>query len=161
MCGIVGELWYTGDAPADPGAVQRMSAALAHRGPDDQGLYADGPICLGHRRLAIIDPQGGHQPMTNEDGTVWLLFNGAIYNAPELRDDLIRRGHQFRSRSDTEVIVHAYEAFEVAALQRLNGMYAIVLWDARRRRLLLARAPFGIKPLYLWDDGRRLRFASE
>jgi hypothetical protein len=96
-----------------------MSAALAHRGPDDEGLDNDGPLCLGHRRLAIIDPRGGRQPMANEEGSVRLLFNGAIYNAPQLRDDLIRRGHEFRTRSDTEVIVHAYEALGLAAVRRL------------------------------------------
>src|SRR5262245_3914944 len=150
MCGIAGELWYAHDAPADGAAVRRMGAALAHRGPDDAGFHADGALALAHRRLSIIDPQGGHQPMSNADGSVSLLFNGAIYNAPELRDELAARGQRFRGHSDTEVILHAYEAFDVAALARLNGMYAIALWDARRRRLLLARDPFGIKPLYLW-----------
>lgn len=161
MCGIAGELWYGGDAPADADAVRRMAAALAHRGPDGDGLRVDGPLALGHRRLAIIDPAGGQQPMSNEDGTIWVAFNGTVYNAPELRAALTAAGHRFRTRSDTEVIVHAYEAYGEAAFTRLNGMFAIALWDAPRRRLLLARDPFGIKPLYLWDDGRRLRFASE
>ena len=161
MCGIAGELWYAVDAPADAIAVHRMAAALAHRGPDGDGLHVDGPLALAHRRLAIIDPAGGHQPMTNEDGSVWLVFNGTVYNAPELRTALTAAGHHFRTRSDTEVIVHAYEAYGEAAFTRLNGMFALALWDAPRRRLLLVRDPFGVKPLYVWDDGQRLRFASE
>lgn len=160
MCGICG-IWHLDGDPVDQDLFGRMLANLVHRGPDDEGIYVDGPVALGQRRLAIIDVAGGHQPLANEDETIWLTYNGEIYNFPELMDELILRGHRFRTRSDTEVIVHAYEEFGLDLLPRLNGMYAFALWDARTRRLLLARDPFGIKPLYVWQDGRRLAFASE
>ncbi len=161
MCGICGEIHYGNGAPADGLLIRRMAAALAHRGPDDEGYFLDGSVGLGQRRLAIIDPAGGHQPLANEDETVWITYNGTIYNSPALRDALEQRGHRFRTRTDTEVIVHAYEEYGLEALARLNGMYAFALWDGRARRLVLARDPFGIKPLYIRDDGRRLQFASE
>jgi asparagine synthase (glutamine-hydrolysing) len=161
MCGICGIL----DGEANPNLaaeVRGMAATLAHRGPDNDGFY-DSPHCaLGHRRLRIIDLSPlGHQPMCNEDGTVWISFNGEIYNYLELRPELEVRGHQFRSQTDTEVILHLYEELGDAFLKRLNGMFAIALWDARRQRLLLARDRFGKKPIYYHFDGRRLLFGSE
>ena len=161
MCGICGVFHYGSARDVDDGLVRRMASAMAHRGPDDDGFLRDGPVALGHRRLAIIDPAGGHQPMANEDDSVWTVANGEIYNFRALADALARAGHRFRSRSDSEVIVHAYEAYGREWLRRLEGMYALAVWDRRARRLTLARDPFGIKPLYLWDDGRCLRFASE
>jgi len=161
MCGICGIYNYGTGEPADRELVQRMNDSLVHRGPDDEGLFLAGPIALGQRRLSIIDVQGGHQPIANEDQTVWITYNGEIYNHPELMAELTQRGHRFRTRSDTEVIIHAYEEFGLECLPRLNGMYALALWDQRRQQLLLARDPFGVKPLYLWQDRRRLAFASE
>jgi asparagine synthase (glutamine-hydrolysing) len=163
MCGIVGLFNYDGGAPVDRALCRRMMAAVAHRGPDDEGAYFDdgAGLALGSRRLAIIDLAAGHQPMGNEDDTVQVVLNGEIYNFPDLRSELEGLGHVFRTRSDTEVIVHAWEEWELDALPRLNGMFAFALWDARRRQLVLARDVFGIKPLYFRDDGRSLAFASE
>lgn len=141
-----------------------MCRAMAHRGPDDWGAWHDpaAQVGLGHRRLSIIDlSPAGHQPMTNEDGTVWISYNGEIYNFQEHRERLIANGHQFRGRSDTEVMVHLYEELGPAFVEQLNGIFAIALWDARKRQLLLARDHAGIKPLYYWQDGPRLFFASE
>ena len=161
MCGLCGIYHYGEEAAADAPLARRMAAALAHRGPDDDGFLHDGPLALAHRRLAIIDPRGGRQPMANEDESVWAVANAEIYGFRALTDDLVRRGHRFRGRSDTEAIVHAYEEYGAEWLRRLDGMYALAVWDRRHRRLTLARDPFGIKPLYLWDDGRCVRFASE
>jgi len=140
-----------------------MNDALAHRGPDDQGVYVgdDSSIALGHRRLSIIDLDGGHQPMCNEDGTIWTVFNGEIYNFQDLRRKLKSLGHLFATNSDTETIIHSYEEWGFDAFPRLNGMYAFALWDERKRTLALARDPFGVKPLYYWDSGHSLVFASE
>ncbi len=161
MCGICG-LIRTDGRPADADAVRRMSAAVAHRGPDDEGLFCDGPAALGHRRLAVIDlsPEA-RQPLVNEDGSVRVVFNGEIYNFAELRAGLERRGHVFRSRSDTEVIVHLYEEHGEGCLDHLRGMFALAVWDAPRRRLLLARDRLGKKPLYWAEGAGRLLFASE
>jgi asparagine synthase (glutamine-hydrolysing) len=156
MCGICGFNWR------DEGLVGRMAGCLAHRGPDQSGVYTDEGISLGHRRLSIIDlSEHGRQPMSNEDGTLRLVFNGEIYNFQELRRDLEGRGHRFLSRSDSEVILHAYEEYGVEGVHKLRGMFAFGLWDARRRRLLLVRDRIGIKPLYYYHDGHRLIFASE
>ena len=160
MCGIAGWLSLDG-SPVDRDVVQRMTAALVHRGPDDDGYHYDGPVVLAQRRLSIIDVAGGHQPLANEDGRVWITYNGEIYNFLELMPALAQRGHRFRTRCDTEVVVHAYEEYGLDCLPRLNGMYAFALWDARTRRLLLARDPFGIKPLYVWQNAHHLLFASE
>ncbi|HZR22204.1 MAG TPA: asparagine synthase (glutamine-hydrolyzing) [Vicinamibacterales bacterium] len=150
-----------GEAVALP-LVRRMTDAIAHRGPDGEGQYTDGPIGLGNRRLAIIDlSPSGHQPMTNEDGTVVLTYNGEIYNFQNLRVDLEAHGHRFHSRSDSEVIVHAYEEWGTGAIEKLNGMFAFAIWDAPKRRLVLARDRFGVKPLYYFWDRQRLVFASE
>jgi len=138
-----------------------MRDVMRHRGPDEEGLLVDGPVGLGHRRLSIIDLAGGRQPIGNEDGTVSIVFNGEIYNFGELRRDLEARGHQFTTRSDTEVIVHLYEELGVNCVDLLRGMFAFALWDANRRRLLLARDRLGIKPLYYAELPGSLLFASE
>ncbi|WOX58349.1 asparagine synthase (glutamine-hydrolyzing) [Methanoculleus receptaculi] len=161
MCGIAGQLHLAGGA-ADPELVRRMSDLLKHRGPDGDGIYVDGMVALAHRRLAIIDlSEEGHQPMTNEDGTLWLVFNGEIYNYRELMEELIAHGHQFRSRTDSEVILHAYEEWGTGCLQRFNGMWAFALWDGRRRELFCARDRLGIKPFYYARTGDSFLFASE
>ena len=152
MCGIAGYITH-GQAPDLGAALREMASAIAHRGPDDEGFIetssADGEyrIGLAHRRLSIIDLSTGHQPMQNEDGSVHLVFNGEIYNFKELRSELIARGHRFTTHSDTETIVHAYEEWGTACVERFNGMFAFALWDARQQRLFLARDRFGKKPL--------------
>ena len=160
MCGIAG--WY-GLVPSNgqQPTMQRMLQAIVHRGPDDDGTFFEPGVGLGMRRLSIIDLATGHQPMSNEDGTVWTVFNGEIYNYHELRKDLLSRGHQFRTKCDTEVIVHGFEEWGDAFLEKLNGMFGLALWDSRRRRLLLARDPFGVKPLYYRLTADGLFFASE
>ena len=161
MCGIVGVLNLDA-APVGSAVVTAMTAALAHRGPDGEGQFCDGPVGLGHRRLAIIDlSPAGQQPMANETGEVVLTFNGEIYNFRELRRELTDRGHQFRSRTDAEVVVHAYEEWGSRCVERLNGMFAFGLWDRRARTLTLARDRYGIKPLYYARVGHALLFASE
>jgi asparagine synthase (glutamine-hydrolysing) len=164
VCGICGVWNYADAAPVDRGLVARMVAALRHRGPDDDGTHFDDAagLALGFRRLAVVDlTPAARQPMCNEDGSLWLVANGEIYNAPALRTAFIAGGHRFRSRSDSEVILHAYEDRGTECVAALNGMFALALWDAPRRRLLLARDRVGEKPLYTYDDGRRLLFASE
>jgi len=162
MCGICGIFDAEEQGESLGPLVRRMASAIAHRGPEDEGFYLS-PLCvLGHRRLKIIDLSPlGRQPMSNEDETVWVSFNGEIYNYLELRAGLVRSGHRFRSQTDTEVLVHLYEEKGEKFLNELNGMYAIALWDDRRRRLLLARDRFGKKPLYYYSDGSRLLFGSE
>ncbi len=162
MCGIAGMLASTRGGAPDGEAVRRMCDAMVHRGPDDHGYLTDGACVLGHRRLSIIDlrPEGA-QPMTNEDGSVAIVVNGEIYNFQELRRELEAKGHRFRSRSDSEVIVHLYEEEGVNFLDRLRGMFAIALWDGPRRRLILARDRFGKKPLFYHAGREGLVFASE
>ncbi len=160
MCGIVGIHGPAGELPADQ-AFAAACLTLAHRGPDDQGLFRDAQVLLGHRRLSIIDLNSGHQPVRNEGGTVWTIFNGEIYNYVELRAELSAIGHSFYTQSDTEVIVHAYEQWGVDGFARLRGMFAIALWDAARKTLVLARDPLGKKPLYYTAQGRLRAFASE
>lgn len=138
-----------------------MTNLLAHRGPDDAGLFVGAGVGLGARRLSIIDLAGGHQPLSNEDGTVWIAYNGEVFNAPALRDELIAVGHQFRTQTDTEVIVHGYEEWGTEVVARLRGMFAFAIWDGRRERLLLARDRFGMKPLYYAQTGDRFACASE
>lgn len=166
MCGIAG--FVTASLISEPGSLLRsMTDAIAHRGPDDEGMliaqWADrnGIVGLGHRRLSIIDLSTGHQPLGNEDGSVQIVFNGEIYNFQELRTELIARGHRFQTASDTETIVHAYEEYGDACVTRFRGMFAFALWDANRQRLLLARDPFGKKPLFLWESSGGIAFASE
>ena len=158
MCGIVGRL---SDRPVTEAEIGRMCDAIAHRGPDDWGAFVEGDVGLGMRRLSIVDVAGGHQPMTNEDGSVLLVFNGEIYNHEELRAPLVAQGHQFRTRSDTEALIHLYEEHGEAMVAKLRGMFAFAIWDRRRRRLLLARDHFGQKPLFYTEEGTRLTFASE
>jgi asparagine synthase (glutamine-hydrolysing) len=160
MCGICGVFDLSGRAV--PGAlIHEMSSALVHRGPDGSGSYVCGQIGLGHRRLSIIDLGGGTQPMTNEDGTLQVVFNGEIYNYVELRKQLVDAGHIFKTNSDTEVILHAYEQWGLDFVNRFNGIFAFALWNSKSKSLILARDHLGVKPLYYTLVGRRLLFASE
>lgn len=161
MCGIAG-LWSpAGAAPPRADEIDAMVRTLHHRGPDGQGVHVDGPVGLGHARLSIIDLAGGAQPLSNEDGHVWVTFNGEIFNYVELRAALLRQGHVFRTASDTEVLVHLYEEHGDRFVEHLNGQFAIALWDGQRRRLVLARDRVGIRPLFHARAGGRLAFASE
>jgi len=160
MCGIVGKLNFSGQ-PVDEGLIRRMSAAIEHRGPDDEGVYLSGSVGLGMRRLSIIDLKGGHQPLSNEDGTIWIVYNGEIYNFLVLRDELEARGHRFITSADTEVVVHLYEEMGERCVTRLNGMFAFAIWDARQRRLMLARDRLGKKPLHYAITREGLTFGSE
>jgi asparagine synthase (glutamine-hydrolysing) len=160
VCGIYGIVQLDGAlAPAD--ALRRMGQTIVHRGPDDDGVYHDGPCAIGMRRLSVIDLAGGHQPLSNEEGTLWLVANGEIYNYRELRRELEARGHRFKTASDCETILHLYEDYGDDCVEHLNGMFGFALWDARRRRLLIGRDRLGIKPIYFKNDGKRLIFASE
>ena len=161
MCGIVGILKFDPREMVEESRLRRMRDVLRHRGPDDQGLMITGQIGLGHRRLSIIDLSGGRQPMANADRTLWIVYNGEIYNFRELRSDLELRGYRFTTKSDTEVVLRAYEAFGEACVERLRGMFALAIWDQRRRKLFLARDRLGIKPLYYAITGDGLVFASE
>lgn len=161
MCGITGTWNLRSGRPVDPAALQNMIATLVHRGPDDAGWWVDGAVGLGMRRLAIIDLAGGHQPMQSEDGSVTVVFNGEIYNHPQLREELRGLGHRFRTDSDTEVIVHAWQAWGHQCVVRFNGMFAIAVFDARRGELLLARDRLGIKPLYFAEGPDGVVFGSE
>jgi asparagine synthase (glutamine-hydrolysing) len=168
MCGIAGAAWTDPAQALSPEILRRMTTAIVHRGPDDAGEYfgdsippGRGQCALGFRRLSIIDLAGGHQPLSNEDGSIWIAFNGEIYNYRELRGPLIARGHRFATDSDTEVIVHLYEDQGIDCLQQLRGMFAFALWDAPRGRLLLARDRLGKKPLVYRSEPGRLLFASE
>ena len=162
MCGIAGVMRRS-DAAAPPelDELGLMAGALRHRGPDEFGIYRDRQAGLAHARLSIIDLASGQQPLTNERGTLWITFNGEIFNYVELRDELLALGHQFKTRSDTEVIVHAYEQWGIEAFRRFNGQWAVGLWDVERRELVLARDPFGVRPLYVTEHAGRLMFASE
>lgn len=160
MCGIYGILQLDG-GPADPALLAPMGETTRHRGPDDEGWHQDGSCIIGMRRLSIIDLAGGHQPFGSEDGKVWLVCNGEVYNFRALRRDLEAAGHAFRSASDCEVMLHAYEEWGDGFVHRLNGMYNFALWDGRRRRLLIGRDRIGVKPLYWRMDGRLFAFATE
>src|SRR6266849_216399 len=159
MCGIAGQLLR--ETKAELPHIRAMCAQIRHRGPDDEGYHVDGGCGIGMRRLSIIDLSTGHQPMSNEDGSLWTVFNGEIYNFQELRHELQVLGHRFRTHSDTETILHAYEEFGLDAVHRFNGMFAIALWDRRARRLLLIRDRLGVKPLYWAQTPHALIFASE
>jgi asparagine synthase (glutamine-hydrolysing) len=172
MCGITGAIWSDPDLAIEPPVLQRMTDVLRHRGPDDEGCYrsefqlqppfeAIPGAALGFRRLSIIDVGGGHQPLSNEDGTVWVVFNGEIYNFLALRHRLEGSGHRFRTRSDTETIVHLYEDEGLDCFRHLNGMFAVAIWDRPRRRLVLGRDRLGKKPLYFLHQPGRIAFASE
>jgi asparagine synthase (glutamine-hydrolysing) len=161
VCGISGLLALDGAGPVDADALDAMNATMVHRGPDSAGAFVDGPVGLAARRLAIIDLEHGDQPLSNEDGTVIVVQNGEIYNHEALHAELEAAGHRFRTRSDTEVLAHAYEQWGVGFVERLRGMFALALWDARERRIVLARDRFGIKPLFWAEAGGALAFASE
>ena len=161
MCGICGIFNFGTQAPADVQALQRAADAMRHRGPDDDGFYIDRELGLANRRLSIVDLPGGHQPLANEDETVWITFNGEIYNHRELRRDLEGRGHRFRTASDTETVIHLYEERGVGCLDDLRGMFAFAIWDRGQRRLFVARDRLGIKPLVYRLEAGRLLFASE
>jgi asparagine synthase (glutamine-hydrolysing) len=160
MCGIHGYIQLNG-APVDRALLTAMGDVTAHRGPDDEGQHVDGDCGIAMRRLSIIDLAGGHQPLSNGDGTIWLVCNGEIYNYRELREELKAKGFRFKTGSDSEVLLHGYEAEGDAFVQRLNGMFDFALWDGRRRRLLIGRDRIGVKPLYVAQDGQRLAFATE
>ncbi|MGH9325174.1 MAG: asparagine synthase (glutamine-hydrolyzing) [Terriglobia bacterium] len=162
MCGICGKLILNDrEASIAPDLLRRMMESIRHRGPDDEGLYTSGPVGLGHRRLSIIDLETGKQPISNEDGTVWVVFNGEIYNFKDLTSDLKKRGHRFRTATDTEVIVHLYEELGEECIAKLRGMFSFAVWDEKARMLLMARDRVGIKPLYYHLTPEALIFASE
>jgi asparagine synthase (glutamine-hydrolysing) len=161
MCGISGLVYHDRHRSVDPDILKKMCDTMAHRGPDDEGFFFDGGVGLGMRRLSVIDLVSGHQPISNEDGQVWIVFNGEIYNFPQLREELGARGHEFATNTDTETIVHAYEEYGPDCVKKLNGMFSFAIWDPRRRRLMLARDRVGIKPLYYYADHGCLVFGSE
>lgn len=161
MCGIAGIFNAKTREPVSEALLRAMTDTLIHRGPDDEGFYARSGVGLGHRRLSIIDLAAGRQPMTNEDGTVWVIFNGEIYNFTDLRNSLITKGHAFKTLSDTEVIVHLYEEKGQECFRDLRGMFAIAIWDEREKQLFLARDRVGKKPLFYYHDGSRIVFGSE
>ena len=159
MCGIAGIINIS--SPPQKSLMEKMCGIMKHRGPDGEGYYVEGAVALGHRRLSIIDLEGGKQPLSNEDGTVWITYNGEIYNFPALRKELIEKGHRFKTKSDTETIVHAYEEYGVQCLEKLRGMFAFGIWDDKKKRLFLARDRLGKKPLYYFSDSKKFIFASE
>ncbi len=161
MCGINGLFHFDPHHAVEADVIHAMRTAATHRGPDDHGVLVSGNVGLGFNRLSIIDLAGGHQPLPNEDETVWIVFNGEIYNFAALRDDLVKRGHLFRTRSDTETIVHLWEEFGEDCVTKLRGMFAFAIWDSRQRVLFIARDRLGIKPLYYYQDQQQFGFASE
>lgn len=161
MCGIAGFLYNQPERQPDTGVLKRMCDVIEHRGPDDEGQTVLGPCGLGMRRLSIIDLSTGHQPLSNEDGTVWIVFNGEIYNFQELRPKLEALGHRFRTNTDTEVIVHGYEEWGEAICEKLNGMFGFAIWDSNKKKLFIARDRLGIKPLYYYQDEEKFLFGSE
>jgi asparagine synthase (glutamine-hydrolysing) len=161
MCGIAGIIDFKSDKSPDRELLFRMIGLIRHRGPDATGVYVDGPAGLAHARLSIIDLSGGDQPIYNEDRSIWIVFNGEIFNYPELRAELVTKGHHFYTQSDTEVLVHMYEEFGTEMFKDLNGQFAFAIWDTRKQELLLARDRVGIRPLFYHQDGRRLVFGSE
>jgi asparagine synthase (glutamine-hydrolysing) len=161
MCGICGKLNFDRDEKVPRSLLKAMADSIYHRGPDDEGYYVSEQIGLGFRRLSIIDLPGGYQPLSNEDGSIWIVFNGEIYNFQELREGLVQKGHSFRTKTDTEVIVHLYEEHGEAGIESLRGMFAFAIWDQNQKKLLLARDRIGIKPLYYGLTPRSLVFGSE
>ena len=161
MCGICGKLNFERNNRVNPALIRDMLDTIRHRGPDDAGTYHGSQVGLGHRRLSIIDLNTGHQPLSNEDGNVWIVFNGEIYNYQELRVFLLGKGHIFKTQTDTEVIIHLYEELGPQCVEKLRGMFAFAIWDENAKTLFLARDRVGIKPLYYWQNGRSLVFASE
>jgi asparagine synthase (glutamine-hydrolysing) len=161
MCGICGQYNFQDSTPVAFGTVKRMTKTLVHRGPDDEGYHLSGPLGFGFRRLSIIDLEGGHQPMSDLEGSVWIVFNGEIYNFPELRRELEGFGHVFRTRCDTEVIIHGYKQWGTGVFDRLNGMFGLAIWDAKAKKLILARDAMGIKLVYYKIDSSSVYFGSE
>ena len=161
MCGICGQYNFVTEAPVLRRTVEAMTDTIVHRGPDDEGYYINGPVGLGFRRLSILDLAGGHQPMSDPDQSVWVVFNGEIYNFPELRRELECYGHVFRTTCDTEVIVNGYKQWGDDVFSRLNGMFGLAIWDVRQKRLLIVRDPFGIKLVYYRIDAGTVYFGSE
>jgi len=161
VCGICGKLYFDHQRMVTEDEIVPLRDEMIHRGPDDKGIYLKGSVGLGHRRLSIIDIEGSKQPLANEEETVWIVFNGEIYNFQELRKDLVAKGHKFRTKGDTEVIVHLYEEYGEDCLEKLNGMFAFALWDERKEKLFLARDRLGVKPLYYWIGNDAFIFASE
>src|SRR6266403_2882220 len=161
MCGICGQFNFGRNDFVESGTIRRMTQTMVHRGPDDDGYYFSGSLGLGFRRLSIIDLAGGHQPMSDAEETVWVMLNGEIYNFKELRAELEKRGYQFRTNSDTEVIVHGYKEWGTEVLNHLNGMFGLAIWDVRKERLVVARDAMGIKLIYYKIDDGRLTFGSE
>lgn len=161
MCGICGTLHFDPAYQVQESEVRRMAHPIIHRGPDDEGFYLNNNIGLGFRRLSIIDLHSGHQPLTNEDGTIWIIFNGEIYNFKELRKDLEAKGHRFKTHTDTETIVHLYEEYGTECVKKLRGMFGFAIWDDRHKKLFCARDRFGIKPFFYYIDGSRFLFGSE
>jgi asparagine synthase (glutamine-hydrolysing) len=161
MCGICGQFNFADRQPVEAGVIRKMTRTITHRGPDDEGYFIDGPVGLGFRRLSIIDLEGGHQPMSNLDKTVWVIFNGEIYNFHALRRELESRGHHFQTNSDTEVIVHGYREWGTGVFNQLNGMFGIAIWDVQKQRLILARDAMGIKLVYYAIKDSTVWFGSE
>ena len=161
MCGIAGIVNIDSREPVAEADLRQMLALIRHRGPDEFGIYLDGPVGLGSARLSIIDLSSGQQPIPNGDGSLWIVFNGEIFNYLELRPELAARGHRFRTTSDTEVLLHAYEEFGPGCLDRLNGQFAFAVWNRRDQSLFLARDRLGVRPLFYTQQGGRLVFGSE
>ena len=161
MCGICGQYNFGSPAPVRRSDIEAMTNSIVHRGPDDEGYFIAGPLGFGFRRLSIIDLAGGRQPMSDQEESVWVVFNGEIYNFPELKRELQGYGHVFRTNCDTEVIIHGYKQWGDEVLNRLNGMFGLAIWDVRQKRLVLARDPFGIKLIYYHIEGDMLYFGSE
>ena len=161
MCGICGQFNFVRKEPVEPATIRRMTGTMVHRGPDDEGYFISGPLGLGFRRLSIIDLVGGHQPMSDAEETVWVIFNGEIYNYRELRAELQGKSRQFRTNSDTEVIIHGYKEWGAEVFNRLNGMFGLAIWDVQEERLILARDAMGIKLVYYKVDNGTLTFGSE
>src|SRR4029453_8627237 len=161
MCGITGQFNFARNEPVEPATIRRMTGTMVHRGPDDEGYFISGRVGLGCRSLSIIDLAGGHQPMSDAEETVWVILNGEIYNFKELRAELEGRGHLFRTRSDTEVIIHGYKEWGAEVLNHLNGMFGLAIWDVQKERLVLARDAMGIKLIYYKIDNGQLAFGSE
>lgn len=162
MCGIAGKYNFRDGSPVDPALIRRMCDVMAYRGPDDSGVYTSGPVGLGHRRLSIIDlSDAGHQPMSSQDGSIWITFNGEIYNFLDLRKDLVKRGHRFKSDCDTEVIIALYQEYGEECVDFLRGMFALAIWDAPKQKLFMARDRIGKKPLFYYSNGKSIIFGSE
>ena len=161
MCGICGQFNFARNDPVQPETIRRMTESIRHRGPDDEGYFISGPVGLGFRRLSIIDLAGGHQPMSDAEETVWVILNGEIYNFKELRAELGKSGHRFRTNSDTEVIIHGYKEWGTEVLNHLNGMFGLAIWDVKKKRLVVARDAMGIKLIYYRIENGQLTFGSE